>query len=110
MSDGRLSNPLAHRFAAAIRLNDHVDLVDALEVRRIAIFAPMSCAGNTQRRDAVVPERVNVRLALDQDHLPSVSRFVETVQSIQLRLRTGLPTKPVALKGNSESGGQKLTG
>src|SRR3712207_4760982 len=69
---------------------------------RVSIFAPVSGTRNPKRWDTVVPERLNVGLALNEDDVPRLPRLSYAVQPIQLGLGARLPAEAVTLKRNPE--------
>src|SRR5215207_4899422 len=108
MPDGRLRKPLPHGLAAAVRLDHDIDRLNPVEVLRVPVLPPVVRTRNADSRDTVVPEGVNVGLAFDQDDGTGIPRLGETIEPVELRLRTCLPTEAVALKRNPKPHRQQL--
>src|SRR5690606_12275257 len=71
IADRRPCEVIKETLAASIRLTHHEDGGDLCEWRSIAMLLPVPGAGNPSRWLVVEPERVTVRLALDQGNVPT---------------------------------------
>src|SRR3954451_4762883 len=98
MTDGQLRQTFLRSFPALIVLDHDVDRIDAAEVLSVAMFLPIRGPRNANRRDAVMPKGVDVGFALDQDHMSGIPRLGESVQPIELRLRSCLPAEAITVQ------------
>ena len=101
MPDGRTCQPFANGVAATVRLDDDIDRVDSIQVAGITIFSIVRSAGDADSGNAVKPQRVAVRLALDERHLPRLARILDAVKAIQERPRSGPPPKAISVERNA---------
>src|SRR4051794_33353907 len=73
--------------AALVGLDHEIDARNVREHWNVSCFIPVIRARNTQRRFAVAPERVAVRLALNEDDVAALSRQVEAIPAVETDLR-----------------------
>ena len=87
--------PVEHRLAALVGLDHDVDRADPLELRGVAVVLPVVRAGDAERGDLVVPERLGAALALDEDDVAELAGLPQARQPVQAELRALLPAELV---------------
>ena len=100
----RTREPVEDGLAALVGFDHDVRGADPLEFGRVAIVLPVVRAGDAERGDLVVPERLCAGLALDEDHVPEFSGLPKTGQPVQAQLRAFLPPElVVAVERDAEA-------
>jgi hypothetical protein len=90
---------------AFVGLDHDVDCFDTFKPLGVAIFSPARRARQSDCRYAMVPQGMDVGLALNQHHMSRSSGIPNAVQTIQARLAAGLPAEAVAGQGDTEADG-----
>src|SRR4029077_17501824 len=86
------------------RLDDDVDHRDFYEQWRIALFVPVRIARQTQRGELMLPQRMTVALALNEQDITGCAWVGEAVQAVEARLRPVAPHEALfAFKRDSEA-------
>src|SRR5215203_5081948 len=80
LSKRRFAHPPQHGVATLIRLDDDVDSGEASEMVSVGTLAPQAGAGQAHSVDAVVPKRVAITLALDDDDRSLTSKPPKAVE------------------------------
>ena len=81
------ANPFYYRLSSLVRFHQHKHTLDAVEMMRVAIFAPVSRTWQAKRRDTVLPQGMAVALAFDDDDIVRRSRLAKLPQAVQAELR-----------------------
>src|SRR5215207_2757577 len=87
-----LADPAQHRFPALVRLDQDEDDPEAGEVMSVPALVPQTSTGQADGVGAVVPQRVAVAFALDND---DGRLWSEPPQAVEQGLGAALPAKAV---------------
>ena len=92
-----------------IRLYYDVDHLNTIQMKSIAIFAPISGTGDTERRNSMVPKRVAVRLSFDYYYMASLLSLVQPVKTVEAGLCARLPAEAITYERYPEPYRQLFT-
>src|SRR5262249_41954111 len=106
IADAGPREPASDRRTALVGLEDDENPPDPVELVRPLLF-PAIGTGKPERRDAVEPEGVRIRLPLVQHHGSELAAGLEPLESVEAGLRAGLPAEPAlpAIEPEAEPNG-----